>query len=156
MSHFRHNLVVHESALPVGKGWSPLTWKLLEGKNKIPVTLIEADDQVDSGDIYLQQEIYFEGHELVHELRQKQARATIELCRRFVKEYPVILEQRRKQTGQETFYPRRWPKDSRLDPDKNLREQFNLLRVVDNDRYPAFFELNDQKYLIKILKESCR
>ena len=26
-----HNLVVHESPLPKGKGWSPLTWQILEG-----------------------------------------------------------------------------------------------------------------------------
>ena len=28
----KHNLVVHSSALPQGKGWSPLTWQILEGK----------------------------------------------------------------------------------------------------------------------------
>lgn len=39
---FRHNLVVHESDLPRGKGWSPMTWQILEGKDKIPVSLIEA------------------------------------------------------------------------------------------------------------------
>lgn len=27
----RHNLVVHGSELPKGRGWSPLTWKILEG-----------------------------------------------------------------------------------------------------------------------------
>ena len=27
-----HNLVVHESALPEGRGWSPMTWQILEGK----------------------------------------------------------------------------------------------------------------------------
>lgn len=25
----KHNLVVHESALPQGKGWSPLSWEIL-------------------------------------------------------------------------------------------------------------------------------
>ena len=31
-----HNLVVHESDLPRGKGWSPMTWQVLEGKDEIP------------------------------------------------------------------------------------------------------------------------
>jgi hypothetical protein len=35
----RHNLVVHESALPQGQGWSPMTWQILEGASPIPVTL---------------------------------------------------------------------------------------------------------------------
>ena len=34
-------IVIHESALPKGKGWAPLTWQVLAGKNKIPISLIE-------------------------------------------------------------------------------------------------------------------
>src|SRR3989337_1369707 len=47
----KHNLVVHESDLPKGKGWSPVTWQILEGKNHIPVTLFEASQSVDGGPI---------------------------------------------------------------------------------------------------------
>ena len=47
-----HNLVIHESDLPKGRGWSPLTWQILEGKDEIPVTLFEAGVEVDSGFIY--------------------------------------------------------------------------------------------------------
>ena len=43
LSRNKHNLVVHESALPDGKGWSPLTWQIIEGKNEIPITLFEAE-----------------------------------------------------------------------------------------------------------------
>lgn len=32
-------------------------------------------------------------------------------------------------------------------------EQFNLLRIADNENYPAFFILNGQKYILKIYKE---
>lgn len=53
----KYNLVVHESDLPDGKGWSPLTWKILEGKNEIPITLFEASESIDSGKIYLQDTI---------------------------------------------------------------------------------------------------
>jgi len=47
-------------------------------------------------------------------------------------------------------YRRRRPADSRLDPDRTLAEQFELLRVVDNDRYPAFFEWRGRCYEVKI------
>jgi hypothetical protein len=40
--------------------------------------------------------------------------------------------------------------DSRLDPDKSLRDQFNLLRVSDPVSYPAFFELNGRRFEISI------
>ena len=52
LKKFRNNLVVHASDLPNGKGWSPLTWQILDGKKKIHVSLIEADEKVDSGKIY--------------------------------------------------------------------------------------------------------
>lgn len=150
----RHNLVVHESNLPQGKGWSPMTWQVLEGEKEIPVTLFEAEETVDSGPIYLQDTIFLEGHELVDELRAKQVEVTISLCRDFVRRYPEILDQARPQSGDESFYGRRRPEDSRLDPYGSIADQFNLLRVVDNNRYPAFFEWKGERYLLKVEKDS--
>jgi len=150
---FKHNLVVHESDLPKGKGWSPLTWQILEGKNRIPITLIEADEKVDSGIIYAQSQIEFSGHDLVDELRSAQAESTLNLCKHFIKSYPEIIFQAREQKGKESFYPRRRPEDSRLDPDKTIRDQFNLLRVVDNETYPGWFDMHGQIYYLKIEKK---
>ncbi len=151
-SRYRNNLVVHESALPHGKGWSPLTWQILEGENCIPVTLIEAVDRVDSGTVYAQEWLEFDGHELVDELRGKQASATVGLCQWFVANYPQSVAQGIEQQGDESFYPRRRPIDSQLSLEKSLLEQFNLLRVVDNERYPAFFELAGYQYVIRVMK----
>ena len=150
---FKHALVVHESALPAGKGWSPLTWQILEGKNRIPITLFEAADEVDSGPIYAQRWIEFGGDELIDELREGQANATKEICQWFVDHYPESLREEREQHGRESFYARRGPKDSELDPNKTIAEQFNLLRVVDNERYPAFFELNGRRFYLKISED---
>jgi methionyl-tRNA formyltransferase len=143
-------LVVHESDLPSGKGWSPLTWQILEGKNRIPVTLFEATERVDSGDIYLQEWLEFEGHELIDELRQAQAAATLRLCREFVNRYPEVLQAAKPQVGKESFYPRRKPKDSQLDVNCSLAQQFNLLRVVDNEKYPSFFSHGGKTYIILV------
>ena len=52
LEKFKNNLVVHESDLPNGRGWSPMSWQVLEGHKKIPFTLIEADRKVDCGIIY--------------------------------------------------------------------------------------------------------
>ena len=147
---FQHTLVVHESDLPQGKGWSPLTWQILEGRNRIAVTLFEATDGLDSGVIYAQRRLEFQGHELVDELRTAQATATLDLCRWFVDQFPASLDHARVQEGEETFYPRRRREDSRLDPDKTLAEQFNLLRVVDNERYPAYFEWRGRRYTLVV------
>ena len=153
LKKFRNNLVVHASDLPNGKGWSPLTWQILDGKKKIHVSLIEADEKVDSGKIYKKLQIKFNGFELLDELRFSVTDVTFKLCRNFVEKFPQSLKKAKPQNGKETFYPRRFKKDSKLDLNKSILEQFNLFRVVDNDRYPAFFELNGSKYYLMIKAE---
>lgn len=149
---FRHTLVVHESELPEGKGWSPLTYQILEGKNRVPVTLFEAAEEVDSGLIYAQRWIDFEGHELVDELREGLANTTRELCGWFINSYPESIRAAREQKGKGSFYARRRPEDSEIDPNKMIAEQFNLFRVVDNVRYPAFFQANGRRFFLRISK----
>ncbi|SEJ87959.1 Formyl transferase [Propionispira arboris] len=149
----KHNLVVHESDLPKGKGWSPLTWQILEGKTQIPITLFEATEKVDNGEIYLQKNLMFDGFELIGELREVQGNITIELCLDFVCDYEKIVKKRRKQIGKGTYYSKRLPSDSNLDINKTIKEQFNLLRVVDNKKYPAYFEMENHKYILEIRKE---
>jgi methionyl-tRNA formyltransferase len=144
------NLVVHASPLPKGRGFSPLTWLTLEGKMEIPVCLLEAAGSVDAGPVVYRDEITFAGHELINEMRDVLGRKTVELCSRFMAEGVPPLGT--PQTGEPTVYPRRRPKDSRLDPTRPLVEQFNLLRTVDNDAYPAYFDHMGWRYKLTIEK----
>lgn len=148
-----HNLVVHESNLPEGQGWSPMSWQILEGSNRIPITLFEATAELDAGPIYLQKHIELGGHELVEEWRVLQARATFELCLSWLDSHAEIVASARPQTGVQTHYRRRRPTDSQLDPQLSLAEQFNLLRVVDNKNYPAFFNWHGHSYTIQVGNE---
>jgi len=145
----RHNIVIHASALPQGKGWAPMFWQVLEGKNAIPFTMFEASRGVDDGDIYMQETLYFTGCELNDVLREKQANFIIDMCIKFINNYENYKSSQ-EQNGEESFYSKRSAKDSKLDINKTIKEQFNLLRIVDNDDYPAFFEIDGYKYIIKI------
>lgn len=147
----KHNLVVHESRLPQGKGWAPLFWQILEGENRIPIVLFEAAENVDAGDIYISDYIVLQGHELHDEIRELQAQKSVELCLEFLDNYKNLRPVR--QTGKETFYARRRPKDSELDVNKSISKQFDLLRIVSNEGFPAFFYHKGFKYILKISKE---
>lgn len=144
----RRNLVVHASDLPKGRGFSPMTWLILEGCNEIPVCLLEAAQQVDAGAVIYRDIMALRGYELNEEIRVKLGGMHIDLCMRFLAE-SLPLEGIPQQ-GESTCYPRRRPKDSRLDPEKTLADQFNLLRVVDNERYPAFFDYRGKRYKLAI------
>lgn len=144
------NLVVHASNLPKGKGFSPLTYQIIDGLNHIPVCLLDAVGAVDSGPVVYREWISYEGHELIDELRHKLGDMTVELCHRFMAEpAPPSGEQ---QQGEESVYPRRRPADSSLDPNRPIAEQFNLLRTIDNENYPAYFDLHGHRYVIRIEK----
>lgn len=145
----KHNIVIHASDLPKGKGWAPMFWQILEGKNEIPFSMFEASKGVDDGDIYIQKTLHLSGYELNDTLREKQANFIIDMSKEFLSEYDKYKNPI-KQNGSETFYNKRSSKDSELDINKTINEQFNLLRIVDNENYPAFFYKDDKKYIIKI------
>ena len=147
----KYNLVVHASNLPKGKGFSPVQWQILKNKNIIPVCLIKAEISVDSGEIY--EKIFFKlnGTELYDEIREKQARATFKIIKKFLIKFPKTFK--KKQVGKSTFYKRRYPKSNLLNINKSIKSNFNLLRISNNDLYPSYFYYKSKKYIIKIFKE---
>ena len=147
----KSNVVVHPSKVPLGKGWSPLAWQVLEGSNSIPVSLFEAVEAVDAGDVYIVDYIKLEGHELNDEIKHQQGLLTMKMVKQYINEFQSMVGI--PQSGEETFYPRRRQKENELDINKTIAEQFNLFRVVDNERYPAHFNLNGKKYILKIYKD---
>jgi methionyl-tRNA formyltransferase len=146
----RRNLVVHASDLPRGRGFSPLTWLVIEGSNTIPVCLLEAIAEVDAGPVIYRDKLEFGGHELIDEMRNLLGNKSVELCLRFLSEPEPPSGT--PQCGEPTYYGRKRPADSRLDPDRSIASQFDLLRVVDNTNYPAFFYYRGHRYTLKIEK----
>lgn len=124
----------------------------LEGKDSIVFTLFKADTGVDSGAIYLQKTLHLNGLELYEELREKQAKMCQQICLEFLDKYSTLKPQAQK--GEESFYPKRTSKDSELDIAKSIESQFNLLRIVSNEEFPAFFYKNGKKFILKIYQDS--
>jgi len=144
------NLVVHESNLPTGRGFSPVQWQVLAGSDEIPVCLIEAGWPVDSGDIYGRTTIRLEGHELLPEIRVAQAEATKTVITSFLSAYPSVDPV--SQAGVPSFFRRRTRVDDRLDPEQSIAAQFNRFRIADNEAYPLYFDLHGQTYTLTITK----
>ena len=146
------NIVVHASNLPKGRGFSPLVWQILEGQSHIPLTMIIMNEEADAGEILMKKNLVFNGTELNDELRQKLALTIIDMCTELANQ--KVAPSRIKQEGKPSWYRKRTSEDSKIDPNLTIAEQFNLLRVVDNERYPAFFELGGQRYILKVYKQN--
>jgi len=149
---YRIALVLHASDLPKGRGWSPHIWSIVNGASEVTVCILEANDPVDSGDVWLRKKIEFEGHELLLEINDKLFLAELELMSQVVQSFNQITPE--PQVGELGLYmKKRTPEDSQIDPFKTIDEQFNLLRVVDSERYPAFMDYRGKRYLLKIEKD---
>ena len=146
-ARYKHVLVLHESDLPKGRGWSPVAHQILEGKTEITVSLIEAADKIDSGDIWAQEVAYIPDHALAGEISEILFGVKKRLIARAL--YERLIP--RKQEGSPTYYPRRTPESSRLDPYKTIAEQFDLLRICE-PRFPAFFDYRGHRYVVEARK----
>jgi methionyl-tRNA formyltransferase len=145
------NLVVHSSKLPKDKGFAPMQNQILRGSNKINFTLFEAIEKVDSGDIFFRSKAKVKGYELNEELREIQALSTLKLIKKFLTKYPNINKS--KQKGFASFNKKRRKEDSKLNINKSIKQQFNLLRICDNEKYPAYFKYKNKTFIIKIYKK---
>jgi methionyl-tRNA formyltransferase len=147
-SRYRHTLVIHASDLPSGKGMSPHVWQILEGRSDITVTLLDAADALDAGDIWHQQLMQVPATALHDEIHHLLFETELQLMSWALAHHAGV--QPRRQTGEGSFYRKRTPDDSRIALDSTLGEAFNQLRIADPQRYPAFIEVGGQRFKIMI------
>ena len=147
-SKFKHTLVLHASDLPKGRGWSPHVWNILEGATQITLSLLEAEDRVDSGRIWKKKTIDIPKHALWNEINEALFEAEIELIDFAVNNHSKVSPKVQDLNVEPTYYPKRTPEDSKINADLTLRSQFDLIRVCDPCRYPAIIEIYGKKFKI--------
>lgn len=101
--------------------------------------MFNANNKIDNGDIFFHHKFKLEGHELHNEISNIQAKETIKLIIKLLKSLRNNKIRSIKQRGLGTYLKKRTFKNSELDINKTIIEQFNLLRCCDNEKYPAFF-----------------
>jgi len=145
-------LIAHASKLPSDRGFAPLQYQILKNKKKFYMTLIKAEKGVDTGRIFLQNSFTLDGTELSCEIRKIQGSQYLKIIKKFLVRYPNVKSKKQKNKG--NFNKRRYSKDSQLNINKTIKQQFNHLRINDNKLYPSFFYFKGKKYIVKIFNEN--
>lgn len=153
LSRFRNAFVLHASDLPKGRGWSPMIWQLLGGATEVTVSLINVAEKIDEGNIRAQRRFAAPAHETLNEINKRLFQCEIELMNEAIAD-PGALANEVQDSAGATYYPKRTPADSELDPELSITEQFERLRLADHERYPCYFYLRGHKYLLKLEKAS--
>lgn len=151
-SRFINTLVLHASDLPHGRGWSPHIWQIIEGESYITLTLLEAAEEVDSGKIWLKERVDIQSSDLFDEINDKLFDAELRLIRKAIEHSSRIRPYTQNDQEKITYYRKRTPEDSRIDVKSSIEKQFNLFRVCDPNRYPAFFDLDGCRFTVEIKK----
>ena len=149
---FKHALVLHASDLPKGRGWSPHIWELLNGEKYITVSLLDAAAAIDSGDIYKKVTVDIPRSALWNEINDLLFAAEIQLIEFAIQNFENLKKYPQNSSIEATHYPKRNPRDSEIDPNKPISDQFDLIRVCDPNRFPAHFHYRGEAYKIILEK----
>ena len=151
---FKHALVLHASDLPKGRGWSPHIWELLNGAECITVCLLDAAASIDSGDIYKKVTVDIPRTALWNEINDLLFATEIQLIEYAIQNFENLQKYPQASSIEVTRYPKRNPSDSEIDINQSICEQFDLIRVCDPNRFPAYFHYRGEAYKIILEKIS--
>lgn len=151
-ARYGHVMVLHASDLPEGRGWSPHVWDILAGKEELTLSLLTAENGIDTGAIWAKQRFHVPRHALHDEINELLFQAELDLMDQGIAmvdagEAPVPQPAERG-----SYHPRRTPEDGRLDLTRPLAELFDQIRVADPDRFPAFFEMHGKIFELYLKK----
>lgn len=145
-------LVIHASDLPQGRGWSPHVWDIVNGATSITLSMIEAEDALDTGDIWKKIVLPIPDHALFDEINTILFAGERALMDFAVASFSTVVPQSQCKSILASYHPRRCPENSKIDPQSSIESQFDLIRVADSERFPAFFELRGHTYKLTVEK----
>ncbi|MBS4537827.1 methionyl-tRNA formyltransferase [Clostridium sp. D2Q-11] len=134
-------IVFHMTDLPFGRGGSPLQNLMSRGIKDTKISAIKVDGGIDTGDIYLKEDLNLNG--TAEEIFIRASNIVFE------KMIPQIIDRKIepiKQQGDVVSFKRRTPKDSELDTSFDLEKIYDYIRMLDAEGYPnAFIEFGNYR-----------
>ena len=150
MQRYTHVLVIHASDLPKGRGWSPHIWAIIQGQEEVTVTLLEASEKVDCGDIWHKSTHQIPKYFLYSDIIEVVNKAHVDLIDYAVEHHATVDPLSQDLNINPTYLSKRTPVDSEISVNESIASQFDLLRVCDKNRFPSFFHLHGKKFKITI------
>lgn len=137
---------LHAGLLPNYRGAAPLNWALINGEEKIGLSIIFIDDGIDTGPIASQETIKVSKEDTIRDILPKTLDIypdmLIDVLNKIEKGTLNIKEQDR---DEGSYYTNRIPKDGLFDWRYNTdKEIFNLVRALTHP-YPGAFFIHPEK-----------
>lgn len=126
-------VIFHMTDVPYGRGGSPLQNLIVRGHTMTKLTALRCVAELDAGPVYGKRELDLSGP--AHEIFARASALTEEMIVDIVTRRPTPVAQ----TGEPVVWKRREPGDGDLRLAKDLRQIYDLIRMLDADGYPHAF-----------------
>ena len=136
--------------LPYGKGRSPLNWSIIRGFKQVYFNLFKYEVKADSGMIYSTTKFEINDWDTIESIKIKDLMVTKNQVGSLIVDYKngSIKLFPQKDNIEETFFPKRSPKDGKIDLTSSVRDIHNLIRGVTKPFPGAFLMCDDVKITI--------
>ena len=153
LGKFKHGVYgTHASplGLPYGKGRSPLNWSIIRGFKQVYFNLFKYEVKADSGMIYSTTKFEINDWDTIESIKIKDLMVTKNQVGSLIHDYKngSIKLFSQKDNIEETFFPKRSPKDGKIDLSLGVRDTYNLIRGVTKPFPGAFLMCDDMKVTI--------
>jgi methionyl-tRNA formyltransferase len=133
-------VIFHMTDLPFGRGGSPLQNLIVRGIENTVISAIQCTEELDAEPIYLKEPLNLNG--TADEILIRASLIIEKMIIKIFTEEPSPIPQ----TGSITYFKRRKPDESRIEPYQinNLVQLYDFIRMLDGEGYPnAFLEIGN-------------
>jgi len=132
-------VVFHMTDLPFGRGGSPLQNLIIRGYKETKISAIKVDSGIDTGDIYLKEDLALNGS--ATEIFKRAGGVIKHMIAEIIKDKIVPIMQ----SGDPVYFKRRNPSQSLISNDiKTSESLYDFIRMLDAENYPHAFLENEQ------------
>jgi methionyl-tRNA formyltransferase len=135
-------IVFHTADLPFGRGGSPIQNNIANGIYKTKITAIKVEKEIDSGDIYLKEDIELNGN--LTEILKRISKTIFNIMIPKIIDGNYILK---KQVGKPSYFTRRKKEDGEIKEYFDINKIYDYIRMLDNEEYPkAYINFGDYQF----------
>ena len=130
-------ILFHMTDLPYGRGGSPLQNLIVRGHKTTKLSAIKVQKGIDTGDIYLKEELSLHG--TAEEIFIRAGELMVEMIKEIIEKNIIPTPQK----GEPLLFKRRKPEDSDMGQLVSLEAIYDHIRMLDCEGYPAAFIENE-------------
>jgi methionyl-tRNA formyltransferase len=137
-------IVFHTADLPFGRGGSPIQNNIANGIYKTKISAIKVEKEIDSGDIYLKEDIELNGS--LKEILKRISKIIFNIMIPKIIDGNYVLK---KQVGKPSYFSRRKKEDGEIKEYFDINKIYDYIRMLDSgdDEYPrAYINFGDYQF----------